>query len=129
MEEEIFGPVLTIYVYEDDRLEDTLALCDTTSPYALTGSVFARDRAAIVRISDALRHAAGNFYVNDKPTGAVRRAAALRRRAGVGHERQGGQPHEPAAVDERPDDQGNHGPAVGLALSFHGRGVIGILGG
>ena len=71
MEEEIFGPVLTIYVYEDDRLDETLALCDTTSPYALTGSVFARDREAIVRISDALRNAAGNFYVNDKPTGAV----------------------------------------------------------
>ena len=71
MEEEIFGPVLTIYVYEDDRLEETLALCDSTSPYALTGSVFARDRQAIVRISDALRNAAGNFYVNDKPTGAV----------------------------------------------------------
>lgn len=71
MEEEIFGPVLTIYVYEDDQLDETVALCDSTSPYALTGSVFARDREAIVRISDALRNAAGNFYVNDKPTGAV----------------------------------------------------------
>ena len=71
MEEEIFGPVLTIYVYDDDRLDETLALCDETSPYALTGAVFARDRDAIVRISDYLRNAAGNFYINDKPTGAV----------------------------------------------------------
>jgi 1-pyrroline-5-carboxylate dehydrogenase len=71
MREEIFAPVLTVYVYDDDRLDETLALCDRTSPYALTGAVFARDRAAIVKISGALRHAAGNFYINDKPTGAV----------------------------------------------------------
>jgi 1-pyrroline-5-carboxylate dehydrogenase len=71
MAEEIFGPVLTIYVYEDDTLDETLTLCDTTSPYALTGAVFAQDRAAIVKISNALQNAAGNFYINDKPTGAV----------------------------------------------------------
>lgn len=71
MKEEIFGPVLTIYVYDDHRLDETVALCDTTSPYALTGAVFARDRAAIVHLSNALRNAAGNFYINDKPTGAV----------------------------------------------------------
>ncbi len=71
MEEEIFGPVLTIYVYDDDKLEETLQLCDTTSPYALTGAIFATDRNAIVEMMAALRHAAGNFYVNDKPTGAV----------------------------------------------------------
>ncbi len=71
MREEIFGPVLTVWVYEDRDLETALEICDRGSPYALTGAVFARDRAAIVRISDALRHAAGNFYVNDKPTGAV----------------------------------------------------------
>lgn len=71
MEEEIFGPVLTIYVYEDDRWEETLELVDTTSPYALTGAVFATDRRVIARATDALRNAAGNFYVNDKPTGAV----------------------------------------------------------
>nr|NIP17419.1 aldehyde dehydrogenase family protein [Xanthomonadales bacterium]NIX12209.1 aldehyde dehydrogenase family protein [Xanthomonadales bacterium] len=69
--EEIFGPVLTIYVYEDEDLDETLALCDTTSPYALTGAVFAQDRYAIARIADYLRDAAGNFYINDKPTGAV----------------------------------------------------------
>lgn len=71
MEEEIFGPVLTIYVYPDDQLEETLELCNTTSPYGLTGSIFARDRRAIVTMSRALSEAAGNFYVNDKPTGAV----------------------------------------------------------
>src|SRR5512137_1143650 len=71
MEEEIFGPVLTIHVYDDARLDETLALCDGTSPYALTGAVFAQDRGAIVHMAKALENAAGNFYVNDKPTGAV----------------------------------------------------------
>lgn len=71
MEEELFGPVLTAYVYDDADLDAALELCDTTSPYALTGAVFAQDRQAIVSMSKALRHAAGNFYINDKPTGAV----------------------------------------------------------
>jgi 1-pyrroline-5-carboxylate dehydrogenase len=69
--EELFGPVLTLYVYEDKRWEETLALVDSTSPYALTGAVFARDRQALAEADRALRHAAGNYYVNDKPTGAV----------------------------------------------------------
>jgi 1-pyrroline-5-carboxylate dehydrogenase len=69
--EEIFGPVLTAYVYADDDWNATLKLVDRTSPYALTGSVFAADRAAVREASALLRHAAGNFYVNDKPTGAV----------------------------------------------------------
>ncbi|NOZ94175.1 MAG: L-glutamate gamma-semialdehyde dehydrogenase [Acidobacteria bacterium] len=71
MEEEIFGPVLTIFVYDDARLDETLELCDTTSPYALTGAIFAQDRLAITAMSARLRHASGNFYINDKPTGAV----------------------------------------------------------
>ncbi|HEY5133331.1 MAG TPA: L-glutamate gamma-semialdehyde dehydrogenase [Candidatus Krumholzibacteriaceae bacterium] len=71
MREEIFGPVLTIYVYNDSRLEKTLGLVCTTSPYALTGAIFAEDRQAIVMMTEALREAAGNFYINDKPTGAV----------------------------------------------------------
>ncbi len=71
MQEEIFGPVLTIFVYADGRLDETLDLCDRGSPYALTGAVFAQDRSAIVHMTDRLRHAAGNFYINDKPTGAV----------------------------------------------------------
>lgn len=69
--EEIFGPVMTIYVYEDNELEETLALCDATSPYALTGAIFGRDRYALAMMTDRLRNAAGNFYINDKPTGAV----------------------------------------------------------
>jgi 1-pyrroline-5-carboxylate dehydrogenase len=71
MEEEIFGPVLTIYVYPEGKYKETLKICDTTSPYALTGSIFANERAAIDEAFVALRHAAGNFYINDKPTGAV----------------------------------------------------------
>jgi 1-pyrroline-5-carboxylate dehydrogenase len=69
--EEIFGPVVTTYVYEDDKWTDTLKLVDGTSPYALTGAVFAQDRHAIIEAASALRYAAGNFYINDKPTGAV----------------------------------------------------------
>ena len=71
MEEEIFGPVLTVYPYDDDKIDETVKLCDTTSPYGLTGSVFAKDRLAAEKIADELRYAAGNFYINDKPTGAV----------------------------------------------------------
>lgn len=71
MEEEIFGPVLTCYVYDDQQLEQTLKLVDMTSPYALTGAIFATDRGVIKHMMDALENAAGNFYVNDKPTGAV----------------------------------------------------------
>ncbi len=71
MEEEIFGPVMTIYVYDDDKYAETLEICNQTSPYALTGAVFAIDRRAVQQADKALRHAAGNFYINDKPTGAV----------------------------------------------------------
>lgn len=69
--EEIFGPILTIYVYDDAALDDTLTLCDDTSPYALTGAIFSQDRTAVEHMSKRLRQSAGNFYVNDKPTGAV----------------------------------------------------------
>lgn len=71
MEEEIFGPVMTIYVYNDDRFEETLELCDNTSPYALTGSIFSHDKYAMIKACRVLRYAAGNFYINDKPTGAM----------------------------------------------------------
>jgi 1-pyrroline-5-carboxylate dehydrogenase len=71
MEEEIFGPVLTIFVYEDKKLQETINLCNTTSPYGLTGAVFARDRVAASTMCEQLRYAAGNFYINDKPTGAI----------------------------------------------------------
>lgn len=71
MEEEIFGPVFTLLVYPDNQFEDYLKICDQTSPYALTGAIFARDRHAISTAHELLRYAAGNFYINDKPTGAV----------------------------------------------------------
>jgi 1-pyrroline-5-carboxylate dehydrogenase len=71
MEEEIFGPVLTMYVYPDNEYEETLKLVDETSPYALTGAVFASEQQALILANNLLRNAAGNFYINDKPTGAV----------------------------------------------------------
>jgi 1-pyrroline-5-carboxylate dehydrogenase len=71
MVEEIFGPVLTVYVYDDEAYEETLELCDTSSMYALTGAIFANDRSAASFAMGKLEHSAGNFYINDKPTGAV----------------------------------------------------------
>ncbi len=71
MQEEIFAPVLTIFVYQDDKMQETLELCNATSPYGLTGAVFARDRVAASLMCEQLRYAAGNFYINDKPTGAI----------------------------------------------------------
>jgi 1-pyrroline-5-carboxylate dehydrogenase len=71
MEEELFGPILTIYLYDENKYEETLRLCDQTSIYALTGAVFAKDRVAVVVADKILRFAAGNLYINDKPTGAV----------------------------------------------------------
>ena len=71
METELFGPIMTIFVYEDAQWEETLKLVDATSPYALTGAVFSQDRYAIEQATVALQNAAGNFYINDKPTGAV----------------------------------------------------------
>jgi 1-pyrroline-5-carboxylate dehydrogenase len=71
MKEELFGPVVTAYVYDEKRYEDTLDLIDSGAPYGLTGAVFSRDREAVELANDRLRYAAGNFYVNDKPTGAV----------------------------------------------------------
>jgi 1-pyrroline-5-carboxylate dehydrogenase len=69
--DELFGPVLTIYVYDENKFEDALRLVDSTSPYALTGAVISRDRYAIEVATNRLRNSAGNFYINDKPTGAV----------------------------------------------------------
>ena len=71
LKDELFGPVVTAYVYPEGKWSDTLDLVDRTAPYGLTGAVFADDREALVEARDALRYAAGNFYVNDKPTGAV----------------------------------------------------------
>ena len=71
MKEEIFGPVLTIYIYNDEDFDRTLELCNKTSAYGLTGAIFAKNRYIISTMEKKLRHSAGNFYINDKPTGAV----------------------------------------------------------
>jgi len=71
MQEEIFGPVVTLYVYDDEKYEETLHMVNETSPYGLTGSIFSNDRPAMVKACQVLRFAAGNFYINDKPTGAM----------------------------------------------------------
>jgi 1-pyrroline-5-carboxylate dehydrogenase len=71
LREELFGPILTVYPYADGKFDETLELCDRTSPYGLTGAIFATDRQAIRKASETLVNAAGNFYINDKPTGAV----------------------------------------------------------
>lgn len=71
MEEEIFGPVITLYIYDDNKYEETLKICDETSPYGLTGSIFSYDKYAMITACRMLRYAAGNFYINDKPTGAM----------------------------------------------------------
>jgi 1-pyrroline-5-carboxylate dehydrogenase len=117
MSEELFGPVVTLYVYPDADYEETLRLVDSTSPYALTGAVFSTDRARIARAHDLLRHAAGNFYINDKPTGAVVGQQPSAAGRGVGHQRQGGLVAELAAVGEREDGQGDAGSAEGSSVS------------
>ena len=71
MEEEVFGPVMTIFVYDDNKYEETLKLCDETSPFGLTGAIFSNDKYAMIQACRILRYAAGNFYINDKPTGAM----------------------------------------------------------
>ena len=71
MEEEVFGPVMTIFIYDDDKYEETLRLCDETSPFGLTGAIFSNDKYAMIQACRILRYAAGNFYINDKPTGAM----------------------------------------------------------
>ena len=119
--DELFGPVLTRTCTTTRATRRCSTWRPTTSPYALTGAIFATDRAAIRQAAgDALRFAAGNFYVNDKPTGAGRRPATLRRRARVGHERQGRLGPEPPALGLAAHDQGNARPAAGLTLSVHG---------
>ena len=71
MREEIFGPVMTIYIYDDNLYEETLKICDATSPYGLTGAIFSTDKYAMIQACRLLRYAAGNFYINDKPSGAM----------------------------------------------------------
>ena len=126
---EYFGPILSVHVYDDANFENVLEQVDSASPYALTGSIIARDRVAVARATEALRFTAGNFYINDKPTGAVVRPAAVRRRPRFGHQRQGRLGREPDALDVAAVDQGNvpgrhrgRVPAPGYALSGRATG-------
>jgi 1-pyrroline-5-carboxylate dehydrogenase len=106
MTEEFFGPIVSAFVYDDARFDEVSRLIDETSTYGLTGAVFAADHDAIARASSTLRYGAGNFYINDKPTGR-RWPAALRRCARLGHERQGGIDVEPDAMGVAANDQGD----------------------
>ena len=108
---EYFGPVLAVHVYDDADYDAVLTQMESVAPYALTGSVIAQDRAAIAHAQRFLRYAAGNFYVNDKPTGAVVGQQPFGGGAGLGHQRQGRRRAEPAALDEHPLDQGDVRPA------------------
>ncbi len=121
--EEIFGPVLTYYVYPDEQWTQTLNIVDSTSPYALTGAIFSRDRRAVREATHALRNAAGNFYINDKPTGAVVGQQPFGGRARLGHQRQGRFEDEPDALGPGPHDQGDVRARHRLALPVHVRGV------
>ena len=96
-----------------------LTQMESVAPYALTGSIIAQDRAAIADASEKLRFAAGNFYINDKPTGAVVGQQPFGGAPRERHQRQGRRPAEPAALDQHPVDQGDVRPAEGLPLSTH----------
>ena len=105
--DEYFGPILAVHVYDDARFEKVVEQMESFAPYALTGAIIAQDRAAIAWARKTLRFAAGNFYINDKPTGAVVGPAALRWRSRVGHQRQGRRCGQPAALDLAAVDQGD----------------------
>ena len=122
--EEIFGPVVTAYVYDDARWEETLRLVDATSPYALTGAVFANDRAAVRQAAAALRDCGRQLLRQRQAHRGGGGPAAVRRRPRVGHERQGGLEAEPRPLGERPRGEGDLQPAARLPLPVHGRGVI-----
>ncbi len=123
---EYFGPFLAVHVYEDEKYDEMLTQMESVSDYALTGSVISNDRAAAAYTMEKLRYAAGNFYINDKSTGAVvgqqpfGGGRALRRRPCLRHQRQGRRPAEPAALDPDPRHQGDAGPADRLRLPAHG---------
>ena len=121
--EEIFGPVVTAYVYEDAPWSQTLETIDRTSPYALTGSVFATDRAAVRRSHERAAKRRRQLLHQRQANRGRRRSAAVWRRARIGHERQGGIEDQPAAVGERADDQGEVLAAAGVTVPVHVGGI------
>ena len=125
---EYFGPILAVHVYDDTAYPEMLAQAADVTRYALTGAIVAQDRAAIVEADEILRFSAGNFYINDKPTGAVVGPAAVRRGQGQRHQRQGGVDLQPDPVGERPRHQGAVRPADRLPLPAHGIAKYGYPG-
>ena len=121
--EEIFGPVVTAYVYDDAKWEDTLAIVDGTSPYALTGAVFAQDRRAVLEAMCRAAARRRQLLHQRQADWRGRRSAAVRRCARVGNQRQGGLEAEPGPLGQRANDQGDLQPAAGLPVSVHGRRV------
>ena len=117
---EYFGPILAVHVYEDRNYDRMLTQMESFAPYALTGSIISQDRRAIADARRDLRFAAGNFYINDKPTGAVVGPAAVRGSPGLRHQRQGRCPAEPDALDVAALDQGDVRAAEGPPLPAHG---------
>ena len=121
--EEIFGPVVTAHVYPDAKWDETLAIVDRTSPYALTGAVFARDRAAVRQRLERAAERRRQLLHQRQADRRGRRPAAVRRRARIGHERQGRLEAEPGPLGQRPHGQGNVRAAARLQVSVHGRGI------
>ena len=124
MSEEVFGPVLTMFVYDDDRFDEVLSLCDETSPYGLTGAVFARDRAAIERASTAPEKRCGQLLRQRQADGRGRRSAAVRGRASLWNQRQGGLGRIPFALALAPGDQRKLPLSPRLSLSIPGAGLV-----
>ena len=126
MEEEIFGPVVTIYIYEDSQYSETLDLINNTSPYALTGAIFSQSRQHIVEARDRLRDAAGNFYINDKPTGAVVGQQPFGGARASGTNDKAGSYQKPYAVGINTDHKREFQPSPRLSLSIPTLGLIGM---
>ncbi|CAI9582059.1 unnamed protein product, partial [Staurois parvus] len=119
MAEEIFGPVLTVYVYPENEYKDVLRLIDTTSPYGLTGAVFSQDKNVLQEATEVLRNAAGNFYINDKSTGAVVAQQPFGGAPSIRYKRQarGSSLHPP--LDLAAGHQGNPRPSDGMEVPLH----------
>ncbi len=117
LRDELFGPVVTAYVYPEKKWDETLDLVDKTAPYGLTGAIFSDDRRAIVDAEEKLRYAAGNLYLNDKPTGAVVAQQPFGGSRASGTNDKAGLDVEPHPLGEPAHDQGDVQPADGLPLS------------
>ncbi len=117
---EYFGPILAVHVYDDGDFEKVVHAMESIAPYALTGSIIAQDRRAIAWAAEVLRFAAGNFYINDKPTGAVVGQQPFGGGRASRHQRQGRRRGQPAALDLAPVDQGDLRPADRLPLPLPG---------